>query len=63
MAIDGLTKREFLTAQEVAYRLGRSVRFVYNQLRSRKLKAHRIGGQWGISQSQYDAYVASCKTS
>jgi len=52
---------QFLSADDVASRLDRSVRFVYNLLRCGRLHSHRIGGNWAITEEQYDEYVKSCE--
>jgi len=50
-----------LTPDEVARKLKKSRRWVYNAVKRREIIPHRVGGSIRISQEDLDSYLDSCR--
>lgn len=50
---------ELLTVKEAASRLRLSSRFVADELRRKKLRGFKYGGEWRIDPDDLDTYVQS----
>lgn len=48
-----------LTTTEVAERLQMSQRFVLDELRRKRLRGSKLGGEWRIADADLDRYVDS----
>ena len=53
-----MTKKPFLTVEEVAKRFGITVTTVYRLVQRGKLPAFKIGHQWRFSETRLDEWVA-----
>jgi len=51
----------FLTVVDVARRLGHSEEVIYGLLRSGRLKAHRLGRKYLISEEHYAEFLKDCE--
>ena len=51
----------FLTVVDVARRLNHSEDVVYGLLHSGKLKSHRIGRKWLVSEDHYAEFMKNCE--
>lgn len=50
---------ELLTTIEVAERLKMSQRFVLDELRRKRLRGSKMGGEWRVSEADLSTYVES----
>ena len=48
-----------LTTQEVAAELKMSQRFVLDELRRKRLRGSKMGGEWRVSEADLERYVAA----
>ena len=46
-----------LTTQEAAERLRKSQRFVLDELRRKRLRGSKFGGEWHVSEADLERYV------
>ena len=53
-----MTKRTYLTVEEVARRFGVNVTTVYRLVQQGKLPAFKIGNQWRFSETRLEEWVA-----
>ena len=53
-----MTKRTYLTVEEVARRFGVSVTTVYRLVQQGRLPAFKIGNQWRLSETWLEELVA-----
>ena len=53
-----MTKRTYLTVEEVARRFGVNVTTVYRLVQQGKLPAFKIGNQWRFSEARLEEWVA-----
>lgn len=57
-----MTQPTFLTLGEVADRLRVTTQTVRKLIHGGQLPAIRVGSQWRIAESEYDAYIARAAT-
>lgn len=57
-----MAQHEFLTVEEIAAQLRVHKITVHRHIRSGKLRANLIGGQYRISREDYEAYLGETKT-
>ena len=53
-----MTKRTYLTVEEVARRFGVNVTTVYRLVQQGRLPAFKIGNQWRFSETRLEEWVA-----
>ena len=54
-----MTKRTYLTVEEVARRFGVNVTTVYRLVQQGRLPAFKIGNQWRFSEARLEEWVAN----
>lgn len=57
-----MTQKEFYTAHELAEKLEVNVMTIYRYIKSKKLKAYKIGKEYRIDQEEFTQFLNSVKT-
>jgi excisionase family DNA binding protein len=57
--VEPMTKKSYLTVDEVARRFGVNVTTVYRLVQRGKLPAFKIGNQWRFSETRLEEWVAN----
>ncbi|MGC9602215.1 MAG: helix-turn-helix domain-containing protein [Minisyncoccia bacterium] len=60
--IIGMQQREFYNPQELADKLVVNVMTIYRYIKAKKLKAHKIGKEFRIEKSEFDAFLKRTST-
>ena len=54
--------KEFYTAQQIADKLQVNVMTIYRYIKSGKITAHKIGGEFRIKKEDFDKFLEKTKT-
>lgn len=57
-----MQQREFYNPQELADKLVVNVMTIYRYIKAKKLKAHKIGKEFRIEKSEFDAFLKRTST-
>jgi putative molybdopterin biosynthesis protein len=57
-----MEKHEFLTAEEVAEMLKVNIMTIYRYIKADKIKAHKIGKNFRIEKSEFEAFLKKTST-
>lgn len=57
-----MTDREFYTAQDLAEKLTVNIMTIYRYIKAGKFKAYKIGKEFRISRSEFEAFLKKVST-
>jgi len=57
-----MENKDFYTAQDLADKLGVNIMTIYRYIKASKLKAHKIGKEYRIDKSEFEAFLKKTST-
>lgn len=57
-----MTQKDFYTAKELAEKLGLNIMTIYRYIDAKKLKAYKIGKEYRIDKTEFEAFLNRAST-
>lgn len=57
-----MKEKDFYTAKDLADKLGLNIMTIYRYIEAKKLKAHKIGKEYRIERSEFEAFLKRTST-
>lgn len=57
-----MTEKDFYTAQDLADKLELNIMTIYRYINAKKLKAHKIGKEYRIEKTEFEAFLKKTST-